>query len=106
MSSKEHPNTTLQVNVSTRKNYTCGETPVATITFGTDHIFKPDTATVDEGQSILVVDAAGRTLTMNSTPDLGMGMGHQIYNGGSGRPCSSRTTAGTCSVRWNSPPRN
>lgn len=93
--------------MSTKKNYTCGETPVATITFGTDHIFKPDTATVDEGQSILVVDAAGRTLTMNSTPDLGMGMGHQIYNAGERQTLLfSRTTAGTCSVRWNFPPRN
>jgi hypothetical protein len=59
LSSREHPSTTLTVSVAPTKS------------------FKPATATVDEGQSILVVDASGRKLTMDSTPDLGMGMGHR-----------------------------
>lgn len=82
LGSREHPTTTMIVHVSSTKSYTCGERPVATITFGRNHTFSPDTATVDEGQSILVIDAAGTKLHMVSTPDLGPGMGHQLYNAG------------------------
>jgi plastocyanin len=82
LTSQEHPGATLAVVVSSTPGSTCGETPVATIDFGTGHAFTPATATITEGQSIMIANMSGQTLDMMSNPDLGAGMGSQLYHPG------------------------
>jgi plastocyanin len=82
LTSQEHPGATLAVVVSSTPGSTCGETPVATIDFGTGHAFTPATATITEGQSIMIANMSGQTLDMMSNPDLGAGMGSQMYHPG------------------------
>jgi plastocyanin len=82
LSSKEHPTTALTVNVSTTQRYTCGEQAVAEIHFGEHHAFAPQDVKVDKGESIQVDNDTQQTITVDSTPDLGMGMGHQLYHPG------------------------
>ena len=82
LSSTEHPATALTVHVSPTRRYTCGEQPVAEIHFGARHAFAPQAVNVDKGQSIQIDNDTQQNLTVDSTPDLGVGMGHQIYHPG------------------------
>ena len=82
LSSTEHPATALTVHVSPTRRYTCGEQPVAEIHFGAHHAFAPQAVNVDKGQSIQIDNDTQQNLTVDSTPDLGVGMGHQIYHPG------------------------
>jgi plastocyanin len=82
LSSKEHPATALTVNVSTTQRYTCGEQAVAEIHFGPHRTFAPQDVTVNKGESIQIDNDTKQTITVDSTPDLGMGMGHQLYHPG------------------------
>lgn len=82
LTSQEHPHTTLTVAVSPKPGSTCGETPVATIEFGTGHAFTPVTTTITEGESILIANTSGQALNVTSDPDLGPGMGDQLYHPG------------------------
>lgn len=82
LSSKEHPATALTVTVSPMQRFTCGEQPVAEIHFGSSHAFAPQVVTVHKGESVQVDNDTKQQLTIDSTPDLGVGMGHQIYHPG------------------------
>jgi plastocyanin len=82
LSSKEHPATALTVHVSPTRRYTCGEQPVAEIHFGAHHAFAPESVTVNKGESIQIDNDTTQNLTVDSSPDLGVGMGHQIYHPG------------------------
>lgn len=82
LTSQEHPRTTLTVAVSPKPGSTCGETPVTTIEFGTGHAFTPPAATITEGESILIANTSGQALEVTSNPDLGPGMGDQLYHPG------------------------
>ncbi|MFZ0874778.1 MAG: hypothetical protein WAN20_09675 [Pseudonocardiaceae bacterium] len=82
LSSKEHPATALTVNVSTTQRYTCGEQAVAEIHFGPHLAFTPQDVNVNKGESIQIDNDTKQTITVDSTPDLGMGMGHQLYHPG------------------------
>ena len=80
LSSKEHPATALTVHVSQTRRYTCGEQPVAEIHFGAQHAFAPQVVDVNKGESIQIDNDTNQNLTIDSAPDLGVGMGHQIYH--------------------------
>jgi hypothetical protein len=82
LTSKEHPTAALSVNVSATRRYTCGEQAVAEIHFGAAHTFTPQQVNVSKGESIQIDNDTNQKLTVDSTPDLGIGMGHQIYNPG------------------------
>src|SRR5262249_40774118 len=82
LSSKEHPATALTVTVSPMQHFTCGEQPVAEIHFGPSHAFAPQAVTVKKGESVQVDNDTRQQLAIDSTPDLGVGMGHQIYHPG------------------------
>jgi plastocyanin len=82
LSSKEHPATALTVHVSETRRYTCGEQPVAEIHFGAQHAFAPQVVAVSRGESIQIDNDTDQNLTIDSAPDLGVGMGHQIYHPG------------------------
>lgn len=82
LSSKEHPTTALRVNVSTTQRYTCGEQAVSEIHFGAHHAFDPRNVNVNKGESIQIDNDTKQMITVDSTPDLGMGMGHQLYHPG------------------------
>lgn len=56
--------------------------PVAEIHFGAHHAFSPQAVDVDKGQNIQIDNDTQQNLTVDSTPDLGVGMGHQIYHPG------------------------
>ncbi|MGH3866692.1 MAG: cupredoxin domain-containing protein [Pseudonocardiaceae bacterium] len=82
LTSQEHPGANLTVVVSSKPGSTCGETPVATNDFGAVHAFTPTTATITQGQSIIIANLSGQTLRVTSNPDLGAGMGSQLYHPG------------------------
>ena len=82
LSSKEHPATALTVTVSSMRRFTCGEQPVAEIHFGASRAFAPRDVSVKKGESIQVDNDTKQQLAIDSTPDLGMGMSHQIYHPG------------------------
>ena len=82
LSSKEHPAPALTVTVSSMRRFTCGEQPVAEIHFGTSRAFAPRDVSVKKGESIQVDNDTKQQLAIDSTPDLGMGMSHQIYHPG------------------------
>lgn len=82
LTNQEHPHTTPTVAVSSKPGSTCGETPVATIKIGTGHTFTPATTTITEGESILIANTSGQALDVTSNPDLGPGMGDQLYHSG------------------------
>jgi hypothetical protein len=94
LTNQENPGAALTVVVSSTPGSTCGETPVATIDFGTGHAFTPVTATITEGQSIMIANLSGQTLEVTSNPDLGAGMGSQLYHPGE-RQTILFTTDGT-----------
>lgn len=82
LSSKERPATALIVTVSSIRRFTCGEQPVTEIHFGASRAFAPQTVSVKKGESIQVDNDTKQQLAVDSTPDLAMGMGHQIYHPG------------------------
>lgn len=82
LTSKEHPATALTVQVSRTRRYTCGEQPVAEIHFGAKHAFAPQVVAVNKGESIRIDNDTTQNVTVYNSPDLGVGMGHQIYHPG------------------------
>lgn len=82
LSSREHPDTALSVTVSSTANYTCGEKPVSTVQVSANGAFSQQNVNVPQGQSILVANNSGQDLEVMSSPDLGMGMGDQLYHAG------------------------
>lgn len=81
VSSKEHPNDSLTVHVSSTPGVTCGYTPVATISFdasysntAASYFFAPSTVTIKEGQSIILSNLTDQNkMTYTSKPDADLG---------------------------------
>ena len=80
LSSQEHPESTLQVQVASQAGVTCGFTSIATISFDANYtnpqnqyFFIPTTVTIKEGQSITLSNLADNNLTFVSKPDADLG---------------------------------
>ncbi|QBD79486.1 hypothetical protein EPA93_27305 [Ktedonosporobacter rubrisoli] len=80
LSSQEHPNATLAVQVASTPGATCGFTPVATVSFDANYtdpknqyFFTPKTVTIKEGQSLTLSNLADYNLTFTSKPDADLG---------------------------------
>jgi plastocyanin len=80
LSSQEHPEDTLTVQVASTAGLTCGFTPVATVDFDANYtnpqqqyFFTPTSVTIQEGQSIILSNLADANLTFESHPDANLG---------------------------------
>ena len=80
LSSQEHPDAKLTVQVAATAGTTCGFTPVATVSFDANYtnpdnqyFFIPTTVTIKEGQRITLSNLADYDLTFTSTPDANLG---------------------------------
>jgi uncharacterized cupredoxin-like copper-binding protein/plastocyanin len=80
LSSQEHPQDTLAVQVASTAGITCGFTPVATVNFDANYtnpqqqyFFIPTMVTIKEGQSITLSNLADANLTFESHPDANLG---------------------------------
>ena len=80
LSSQEHPEGTLQVQVASTAGATCGFAPVATVNFDANYtnpqnqyFFIPTSVTMKEGQSITLSNLADYDLTFESNPDANLG---------------------------------
>jgi plastocyanin len=81
VSSQEHPQAKLMVQVAATAGLTCGYTPVATVSFdanytnasASQYFFIPTTVTITEGQSITLSNLSDQDLTFTSQPDAGLG---------------------------------
>ncbi len=81
LSSQEHPEAKLTVQVADTAGTTCGSTPTQVVSFDANYantktdqyFFTLKTATIKEGQSITLSNLSDYDLTFISTPDAGLG---------------------------------
>jgi uncharacterized cupredoxin-like copper-binding protein len=80
VSSQEHPQARLTVQVAATTGVTCGYTPIATVSFDASYtsptrpyFFTPTSLTLKAGQSITLSNLSDNNLTFISTPDANLG---------------------------------